>query len=142
MRDIQKDNDWNSLYWLQWKNCKKYYLQVKNEQYPRSLWQVHEWLWKARRDPDKHTHNLSQSYWFNWLLLSSLKDDCIIEITQVNHAVKLKTTVWEVKTAWFFLHFLSKWLEKQIFLKKSQFEEVHKKSKKGWKVKSDDDEMF
>lgn len=59
--------------------------------------------------------------WFNYYLVDSLPRDMIVVVKSEWFSLKFKITVEEILKKWQFLHFLSQWFEKQIFVKKSDF---------------------
>lgn len=89
----------------------------------RKLWTFKGWVFRVKRDPEKHTMRKLNAYWFNadcLNLIYKAKPDAIILVSQKN--ADLKITVQNALEVWTYLSF--NW-ELQLFIPKDKFEKCY-----------------
>ena len=92
-RETKRDKYGNLLYYTPApKSTKRYFLQLKVEEYPRSLGVIRDGKRQVRRNPERHLHYKVNGYGFNSQLIHLLPDDMEIIVTEIKRN-KLKTTV-------------------------------------------------
>lgn len=121
------------------KATKRYFLQLRAEEYPRSLGVIRDGKRHVRRNPEYHIHYKSNAYGFNAQLINLLPDDMEIIVTEIKRN-KLKTTVGAIKEAKLYLSFIKDGFESQMFLPLDKFDVIQKQKSK--RVRADADELF
>lgn len=117
------DTKWNRIFKLEQKKWTAYCLHLAGEQYSRKLWILQDWIFKIKRDRERHLLQKNNSYGFNdYFLRNILNPETKIEITEKWSKLKLRTTVSKIIEEWTYLYFLTQWFEKQVFLKLSLFD--------------------
>jgi len=107
---------WNKLESLEIKKGYEYKLYLKNLWYYKKIWKLINWKLVLERKVI-HIHWATNSYWFNVKLLESLLSDTLVILKTETEPFPFWMTVNEILQNWFYLHFLDKWFEKQIFYK-------------------------
>lgn len=120
------DIHWNCLSTVELMNWKTQYTLILKSWEKRKLWTLSKdrKVFNTNRDPDRHTMNKLDAYWFNVVLLEQLDPYTEIIVKQKWTFIKLTTTVEQVMKKWTYLYFLTEWFEKQIFLRKSEFKMI------------------
>lgn len=91
----------------------------------KKLWTFREWIFRVKRDPEKHTMRKLNAYWFNVDCLEMIykaNPDAKIEVIQKNVLSKLTITVKKALEIWTYLSFYG---EVQIFIPKDKFEKCY-----------------
>lgn len=91
----------------------------------KKLWTFRGWIFRVKRDPEKHTMRKLNAYWFNVDCLRMIymaNPDAKIEVIQKNVLSKLTITVKNALEVWTYLSFNG---ELQIFIPKDKFEKCY-----------------
>ena len=91
----------------------------------KKLWTFRGWVFRVKRNPEKHTMRKLNAYWFNVDCLNMIykaNPDAKIEVIQKNVLSKLTITVKNALEVWTYLSF--NW-ELQIFIPKDKFEKCY-----------------
>ena len=90
----------------------------------KKLWTFRGWIFRVKRDPEKHTMRKLNAYGFNvecLNLIHKAKNDAVIEVIEKNSLAKLTITVAKALEVWTYLSFNN---ELQLFVAKDKFEKV------------------
>jgi len=90
----------------------------------KKLWTFRGWVFRVKRDPEKHTMRKLNAYWFNvdcLRMIYTANPDAKIEIIQKNVLSKLTITVKNALEVWTYLSFNG---ELQLFVGKDKFNSV------------------
>ena len=119
-----KDDAGNRYFSKPWRGWLNIILQLRGNQYDRNIGTLNEETktLTVKRDPQKHTFEKTNWYWFNYELISRLQNDWKVIIKQVGERIIYLTTVWDIKEKWIFLNFVKQWFEVQQILAKSEME--------------------
>lgn len=117
------DTHWNCLSSVELMNWKTEFTLILKTSEKRKLWTLSKdrKTFTTNRDPDRHTMEKLDAYWFNVVLLEQLDPYTQIIVKQKWTKIKLATTPEQVMKKWTYLYFLTEWFEKQIFLPKAEF---------------------
>lgn len=91
----------------------------------KKLWTFRGWIFRVKRDPEKHTMRKLNAYWFNVDCLNMIykaNPDAKIEVIQKNVLSKLTITVKNALEIWTYLSLNG---ELQIFIPKEKFEKCY-----------------
>lgn len=117
------DQHWNCISSVEQMNWTIKFVLILKSWERRQLWVLSKdkKTFTVNRDPDKHTLDKLNAYWFNVSMLEQLDPECKIVVKQKWTKLKLTAYTNYILTAWIYLFFLQEWFEKQIFLKKELF---------------------
>ena len=117
------DTNWNCLSSVELMNWNTEFTLILKTSEKRKLWTLSKdrKTFTTNRDPNRHTMEKLDAYWFNVVLLEQLDPYTQIIVKQKWTKLKLTTTVEQVLKKWTYLYFLTEWFEKQIFLPKREF---------------------
>lgn len=117
------DTHWNCLSSVELMNWNTEFTLILKTSEKRKLWTLSKdrKTFTTNRDPNRHTMEKLDAYWFNVALLEQLDPYTQIIVKQKWTKIKLTTTVEQVLKKWTYLYFLTEWFEKQIFLPKREF---------------------
>lgn len=120
---MKEDSQKNKLYSKPLKKWEALYIYLAKNKTTKKIWTYFEdeWVLKVLRDRDEHFHIKTQSYWFSDILLQTLPPDTKIVLREKWGLIKYVTDIITILTEWQYLHFLSQWFEKQIFMPIDKF---------------------
>ena len=91
----------------------------------KKLWTFRDWIFRVKRDPEKHTMYKLNAYGFNSECLNQIykaNKDAVILVNQKDVLANLKITVKKALEVWTYLSF---YWELQLFVNKNEFEQVY-----------------
>ena len=91
----------------------------------KKLWTFRGWIFRVKRDPEKHTMRKLNAYGFNadcLNLIYKANPESVIDITQKDIPSRLTITVKKALEVWTYLSF--NW-ELQLFIPKDKFDKVY-----------------
>ena len=91
----------------------------------KKLWTFRGWVFRVKRNPEKHTMRKLNAYWFNVDCLNMIykaNPDAKIEVIQKNVLSKLTITIKKALEVWTYLSFNG---ELQIFIPKDRFDKCY-----------------
>lgn len=91
----------------------------------KKLWTFKGWIFRVKRDPEKHTMRKLNAYWFNadcLNLIYQANPEAKIKVIQKDIPSDLKISVKDALEVWTYLSF--NW-ELQLFIPKDKFEKVY-----------------
>lgn len=111
---ISVDDYGNKLEKFEIKKGFEYKLYLKSLGYSRKIWKEINWKLVLVRE-NSHIHIKTNSYGFNVKLLESYSFDTLVIIKNKSKPFPYQVLIWDIIKFWFYLQFLDKWFEKQIF---------------------------
>lgn len=91
----------------------------------KKLWTFKGWIFRVKRDPEKHTMRKLNAYWFNadcLNLIYKANKDAKILINQKDVLANLTITIEKALEVWIYLSFNG---ELQLFIPKDKFDKVY-----------------
>ena len=91
----------------------------------KKLWTFRGWIFRVKRDPEKHTMRKLNAYGFNadcLNLIYKANPESVIDITQKDIPSRLTITVKKALEVWTYLSFNG---ELQLFIPKDKFDKVY-----------------
>ena len=91
----------------------------------KKLWTFKGWIFRVKRDPEKHTMRKLNAYWFNadcLNLIYKANKDAKILINQKDVLANLTITIEKALEVWTYLSFNG---ELQLFVPKDKFDKVY-----------------
>ena len=91
----------------------------------KKLWTFRGWIFRVKRDPEKHTMRKLNAYWFNadcLNLVYKANPDAVIDVTQKDIPSRLTITIKKALEVWTYLSFNG---ELQLFIPKDKFDKVY-----------------
>lgn len=91
----------------------------------KKLWTFKGWIFRVKRDPEKHTMRKLNAYWFNadcLNLIYKANPEAKIKVIQKDIPSDLEITITKALEVWTYLSF--NW-ELQLFIPKDKFDKVY-----------------
>lgn len=120
---MKEDSYKNKLYSKHLKKWEALYIYLAKNRETRKIWTYYEdkWILKVERDRDEHYHIKTQSYWFSDIALKALPPDTKVVLKEKGWLIKYVADVLTILNEWQYLHFMSQWFEKQVFMPLEKF---------------------
>ena len=127
-----EDRYWNKIYQQKWKLI----LYLAKNKETRNMWKIWYCNWQQClivRRWERHILYKINGWWFNYELLSKLPWNTLVVVDKEKSDLSYKLTVDEILEQWQFLHFLTVWFEKQIFVPIRNFQVFIRNKREKWK---------